>query len=119
MSESSLPVEAIIMERQPASAPQGQELDCPPVLSLGGMRWVRKWLEELIGKNQVGPHGPFDYTATTPEMVQHILADDFKELLTPSHLIVCPNGSHGEVTPQHKFYKDISLEALGGMVGLD
>ena len=49
-------------------------LQSPPVLSLGGMCFVRKLLVEWVG----GACGPFDYTATTPAVVQHILADDFK-----------------------------------------
>ena len=51
------------------------------VISLGGMCFVRKWCVDMIGKDKVGPSGPFDYTATTPEIVRHILTDDFSEFL--------------------------------------
>ena len=44
-------------------------LQSPPVLSLGGMCFVRKLLVEWVGKDTVGACGPFDYTATTPEIV--------------------------------------------------
>ena len=53
-------------------------LQSPPVLSLGGMCFVRKLLVEWVGGDKVGACGPFDFTATTPAIVQHILADDFK-----------------------------------------
>ena len=34
-------------------------LQSPPVLSLGGMCFVKRWLEKLVGKDKVGPSGPF------------------------------------------------------------
>ena len=83
MSENYLSVEAM--------------LQSPPVLSLGGMCFVRKLLVEWVG----GACGPFDYTATTPAIVQHILADDFKQLLMPSHFKVCH--LKGKVCMQHFF----------------
>ena len=97
---------------------RGQQPRHPPVLSLGGMCFVRKWLEELVGRDQVGPQGPFDYTATTPELVQHILEDDFEEFLTPSHFIQM-TGHYGEVNVQHGFYKDVALRALQRVAALD
>ena len=60
-------------------------LQSPPVLSLSGMCFVRKLLVEWVS----GVCGPFDYTATTPAIVQHILANDFKQLLIPSYFKVC------------------------------
>ena len=75
MSENYLSVEAM--------------LQSPPVLSLGGMCFVRKFLVEWVGEDTVGACGPFDYTATTPAIVQHILANDFKQLLIPSYFKVC------------------------------
>ena len=87
-------------------------LQSPPVLSLGGMCFVRKLLVEWVG----GACGPFDYTATTPAIVQHILADDFKELLTPSHFNVC-HSDDGKVRMQHEFYKNMALTAIQHIIG--
>ena len=77
-------------------------LQSPPVLSLGGMCFVRKLLEEWVGEDKVGLGGPFDWAATTPEIVRHILADDFQQLLTPSHFIEC-HSHDGKVRMQHDF----------------
>ena len=80
----------------------------PAVLSFGGMCFVRRWFEEMFGKDKVGPSGPFDYTATTPEIVRHILTDDFSEFLRISHFYAC-RGQYNEPNVRHKFYEQMAL----------
>ena len=86
-------------------------LQSPLVLSLGGMCFVRKLLVEWVG----GACGPFNYTATTPAIVQHILANDFKQLLMPSHFKVCH--LKGRVCMQNFFYENMARMALQRVVG--
>ena len=86
------------------------------LLSLGGMCWVRKMLEELW-PDLVGEYGPFDYTATIPSIVLHSLQDDFQQFLSPGHFKLARGKKNGPV--RHEFYEQRARDALWEIVGSD
>ena len=75
----------------------------PQIRSLGGMCFVKNLLVETVGETRIGQSGPFDWAATLPETVRHILADNFKEFFSECHLRVV-GSREGRV--QHTFYED-------------
>ena len=77
------------------------------VCSLGGMCWVRKWLEEW---KVIGAKGPFDEAATIPQVLRHMFVDDFKELLTAEHFYNCPHSNHEAL--RHEFYEHMAQKIL-------
>ena len=86
----------------------------PPVLSFGGMCFVRKWLVDWVGEDKVGLCGPFDYIATSPAIVQHMLADDFRHFLTPKYFSVARPARyhHGQASLRHGWYEGMAAMVL-------
>ena len=79
------------------------------VISLGGQCWVAK----LLALMREGPTHLFDWVATTPSIVAHILEDSCEMFLNPEYFHV-RGVNEGHI--QHEVYETFVMDQIRGLL---